>query len=165
VQGRINIAPTSPYDTVHIMGKVIIWTARVRANRPSCYRMLYDQEVRPNMSRGLLCSGGGTHRFRFRWASGRNMRPTSPFRARGSVDSEWGCVVSPSTRAGGGAVSHRPISDTATVIVMRRQRGTSGLRGPIVVGVVPLLWQCFPREHLSGAWVTRFGVPIGCHLT
>lgn len=48
----------------------------------------------------------------------------------------------PSTRAGGGAVSHRPISDTSTVIVMRRQRGTSGLRGPIVVGtvtVVPLL--------------------------
>jgi hypothetical protein len=49
------------------------------------------------------------------------MRPT-PFRAResvDSVDSEWGCVVSLSTRAGGGAASHR---FRIPLVVMKRQR-------------------------------------------
>jgi hypothetical protein len=76
-----------------------------------------------------------------------------PFCARESVDSERGCVVSPRTREGGGAASHR---FRTSLIVTRRQRGTSGLRGEN--GIVVDRFRTamfFPREHLSGACVKR----------
>ena len=95
---------------------------------------------------------GSMHRFRFRLGVRTEHEPHGIFRARESVVSEWGCVVSPSTRAGGGAASHRFRNSDAVNSYAEAAWDPSGLRGGI--GGLLLLecfpqWQCFPREHSS----------------
>jgi hypothetical protein len=59
--------------------------------------MLYDDCDVPRF-RYVPVQLAGMYRFRFRWASGRNMRPT-PFRARADRLTRSGAVLSASARA------------------------------------------------------------------